>query len=41
MKVGGVKTHIYLKGLFSPFCLKNLINTKQLFAEFCFENYLE
>jgi hypothetical protein len=41
MKVGGVKTHIYIKGLLSLFCLKNLINTKQLFVEFCFENYLE
>jgi hypothetical protein len=41
MKVGGVKTHIYLNGLLSQFCSKNLINTKQLFVEFRFENYLE
>jgi hypothetical protein len=41
MKVGGVETHIYFKGLLSPFCLKNLRNTKQFFVEFCFENYLE
>jgi hypothetical protein len=41
MKVGGVKTHIYFKGLLSPFYLKNRINTKQLFVEFGFENYLE
>jgi hypothetical protein len=41
MKVGGVKTHIYLRGLLSPFCLKNLKNSKQIFVEFCFENYLE
>jgi hypothetical protein len=34
MKVGGVKTHIYFKGLLSPFCLKNLINTKQLLLNF-------
>jgi hypothetical protein len=41
MKVGGVKTRIYFKGLLSAFCLKNLINTKQLSVEYCFENYLE
>jgi hypothetical protein len=34
MKVGGVKTHIYSKELFSPFCLKNLINIKQLLLNF-------
>ena len=34
MKVGGVKTHIYFKGFLSPFCLKNLINTKQLLLNF-------
>jgi hypothetical protein len=34
MKVGGVETHIYIKGLLSPFCLKNLRNTKQVFVEF-------
>jgi hypothetical protein len=37
MKVDGVGTHIYIKGLLSPVCLKNLRNTKQLFVEFCFE----
>jgi hypothetical protein len=41
MKVGGVKTHIYFKGLLSPFCLKNLTNIEQLFVGFYFENYLE
>jgi hypothetical protein len=40
MKVGGDKTQIYFKGLLLPFCLKNLINTKQIFVEYCFENYL-
>jgi hypothetical protein len=38
MRMGGVKT---VQGLLSPFCLKNLKNTKQIFVEFCFENYLE
>jgi hypothetical protein len=41
MKVGGVKTHIYFKGLLSPFCLKKSDKYKTTFVEFCFENYLE
>jgi hypothetical protein len=34
MKVGGIKTHIYLRGLLSPFCLKNLINKKHFLLNF-------
>jgi hypothetical protein len=40
MKVGGVKTQIYFKGLLLPFCLKNLINKKQLLLNFVLKTVL-